>query len=76
MNQVNDVVNFNLVANVTKFLHRSLYLILAAALASAALVCAAPAYAQEGPARTCSRAGTGLGSSTCSRKCKASYPAA
>ena len=49
MNQVNDVVNFNLVANVTKFLYRSLYLILAAALASAALVCAAPAHAQEGP---------------------------
>ena len=49
MNQVKDVVNFNLVANVTKFLHRSLYLILAAALASAALVCAAPAHAQEGP---------------------------
>ena len=46
MNQVKDVVNFNLVANVTKFLYRSLYLILAAALASAALVCAAPAHAQ------------------------------
>ena len=50
MPQVNNVVNFNVVANVTKFLHRSLYLILSAALASAALLYAHPAHAQEGPA--------------------------
>ena len=50
MSLVKNVVSFNLVANVTKFLRYSLYLIVVGVLASGALLSVSPAHAQEAPA--------------------------